>query len=480
MKANMIHLNTKRRILFFLLVAVLLSGLVPIFSLSQSTQASASAVISSCGSGGGTALSSPWLARIRHGGAGGFRAILTDDLTFSTGEKLWTGGFVPWGNGTPMHLSLNYTTGSATMTVSGALPPYDPVVMTHSMPGANGRLLITGRTSFEAAGIVSVSNVTLNGAAVGPCSSFTAQGSAGIRDMQYLVIDGVSGDFTVACDVTFYWGSSPRDEGPALDIYVENAIPPTPTPTPVVTPTPTPVVTPTPTPTPAIPPTVITNAVSSVTTKSAILQGYLDLGGESQMQVSFMWATEAYYTSHGNSYYSYDHETTPSVTKTTTSLGDFSFDQGGLSPGTTYHYRAKAVGSIAYGDDMSLTTDEEPGVSGGGGGGGCFIATAAYGSYLDSHVDTLRSFRDQYLETNPIGSAFVSLYYKVSPPMAEFINEHPALKPIVRAGLVPAVVMSTVAIDTTPTEKIAIASSLAFVCILVFVGLRRKIIRGKF
>jgi hypothetical protein len=64
--------------------------------------------------------------------------------------------------------------------------------------------------------------------------------------------------------------------------------------------------------------------------------------------------------------------------------------------------------------------------------------------------------------------------------MAEFINEHPALKPIVRAGLVPAVVMSTVAINTTPMEKIAIASSLAFVCILVFVGLRRKIIRGKF
>ena len=120
------------------------------------------------------------------------------------------------------------------------------------------------------------------------------------------------------------------------------------------------------------------------------------------------------------------------------------------------------------------------GGGGGGGGGGCFIATAAYGSSLDSHVDTLRSFRDQYLETNPIGSAFVSLYYKVSPPMAEFINEHPALKPIVRAGLVPAVVMSTVAVDTTPMEKIAIASSLAFVCILVFVGLRRKIIRGKF
>jgi len=116
--------------------------------------------------------------------------------------------------------------------------------------------------------------------------------------------------------------------------------------------------------------------------------------------------------------------------------------------------------------------------SGGGGGasggGGCFIATAAYGSSLDSHVDTLRSFRDQYLETNPIGSAFVSLYYKVSPPMAEFINEHPALKPIVRAGLVPAVVMSTVAVNTTSAEKMAILGSLALVCIALAIWVREK------
>ena len=114
------------------------------------------------------------------------------------------------------------------------------------------------------------------------------------------------------------------------------------------------------------------------------------------------------------------------------------------------------------------------------GGGGCFIATAAYGSYLDSHVQTLRDFRDSYMVTNPIGQSFVSTYYRLSPPIAEFIDDHPALKPVVRVGLLPAIVFSSVAINTTPMEKIAIASSLAFVCILVFVGLRRKIIRGKF
>jgi hypothetical protein len=453
----MIHPNTKRRILFFLLVAVLLSGLVPIFSLSQSTQASASVVTvtSSCGSGWGPTLASPWLARIRHGGAGGWRAILTDDLTFSNGTKLNTGGTVPWPNGGTMHLSLAYnsSTGLATMTVTGALPPYDPVVMTYSMPGANGRLLITGKTSQEDVGRVLVSNVTLNGAPVGPCGGFTAQGSALARDIQYLVIDGVSGDFTVACDVTFYWGSSPSGEGPALDIQVENAIPPT----------------------------VITKAVSSVTTNSAILQGNLAaLGTDTSVLVSFEWATEAYYTSNGNTYL---HETTPETVSLPVSLPRaFSFDLSGLSPGTTYHYRAKAVGSEAYGNDMSLTTGGGgsgsggggSGGSGGGGGGGCFIATAAYGSSLDSHLDTLRSFRDQYLETNPLGSAFVSLYYKVSPPMAAFIEKHPTLKPIVRAELMPAVAMSSVALNTTLAEKAVILVAMALFTTVLIMWLRRR------
>jgi hypothetical protein len=353
-----------------------------------------------------------------------------------------------------MHLSLAYnsSTGLATMTVTGALPAYNPVVMTHSMPGANGKLLILGKTSQEDVGRVLVSNVTLNGTPVGPCGGFTAQGSAVARDIQYLVIDGVSGDFTVACDVTFYWGSSPSGEGPALDIQVENAIPPTPTPTPVVTPTPT----------PAIPPTVITKAVSSVTTKSATLQGYLDLGRESQMQVSFKWGLTTAYSSG---------ETTQ---KPMSSSGYFSFPLSGLSPGTTYHYRAHAVGSEALGDDMSFTTPGVSGGGGGGGGGGCFIATAAYGSYLDSHVDTLRSFRDQYLETNPIGSAFVSLYYKVSPPMADFIEKHPTLKPIVRAELMPAVAMSSVALNTTLAEKAVILVAMALFTAALIMWLRRR------
>ena len=108
---------------------------------------------------------------------------------------------------------------------------------------------------------------------------------------------------------------------------------------------------------------------------------------------------------------------------------------------------------------------------------GCFIATAAYGSYLDSHVETLRNFRDNYMVTNPVGSALVSVYYTLSPPVADFIEDHPALKPIVRVGLLPAVAMSALAVSTTLAEKLAIVGSLALVSVAIAVWLGRR--RGK-
>jgi len=92
-------------------------------------------------------------------------------------------------------------------------------------------------------------------------------------------------------------------------------------------------------------------------------------------------------------------------------------------------------------------------------------------------VQTLRDFRDQYLETNPVGSALVSAYYELSPPMAEFIDEHPALKPVVRAALMPAVALSTVAVNTTLAQMIAIVSGLALVSLALGIWLRRRAAR---
>jgi hypothetical protein len=85
-------------------------------------------------------------------------------------------------------------------------------------------------------------------------------------------------------------------------------------------------------------------------------------------------------------------------------------------------------------------------VSTGGGGGGCFIATAAYGSLVEPHVKILRDFRDRFLITNFAGKSFVSLYYKYSPPLADFIAKHDNLKMVVRMTLFPLVGISWVAL----------------------------------
>ena len=109
--------------------------------------------------------------------------------------------------------------------------------------------------------------------------------------------------------------------------------------------------------------------------------------------------------------------------------------------------------------------------------GWCFIATAAYGSYMDGHVSVLRQFRDSYMMTNPTSRGLVSVYYSLSPPLARFIDDNPSLKPVVRAGLWPAVTLSTVAVNTTLVQKIAIISGWVLFSIAIVWLVRRRAFR---
>jgi hypothetical protein len=75
----------------------------------------------------------------------------------------------------------------------------------------------------------------------------------------------------------------------------------------------------------------------------------------------------------------------------------------------------------------------------GGGGGGCFIATAAFGSPMEQHVQILKNFRDVFLLKSGPGRAFVDSYYRHSPPIAKFIAKHENLRAAVRISLIPMV-----------------------------------------
>ncbi|MBK7552335.1 MAG: fibronectin type III domain-containing protein [Syntrophaceae bacterium] len=122
-----------------------------------------------------------------------------------------------------------------------------------------------------------------------------------------------------------------------------------------------------------------------------------------------------------------------------------------LIEGVTYYMAVTAYdvsgNQSGYSDEIVYTapggSSPSPspgsGTVSGGGGGGCFIATAAFGSAMAPEVALLREFRDTYLLTNGPGRAFVDCYYRVSPPIAEFIRRDEDLRRIARAVLWPLV-----------------------------------------
>ncbi len=119
--------------------------------------------------------------------------------------------------------------------------------------------------------------------------------------------------------------------------------------------------------------------------------------------------------------------------------GSFSSIIKNLKPGTSYFVRAYALtsdGRIYYGNQNIFRTADA-----------CFIATAAYGTIIHPYVHLLRDFRDRYLLTNQAGRSFVRLYYRYSPPVADYIAGRPVLRLVVRILLLPFIGMSWLALN---------------------------------
>jgi len=115
----------------------------------------------------------------------------------------------------------------------------------------------------------------------------------------------------------------------------------------------------------------------------------------------------------------------------------YQFVRWTATAGAFSNANAEVTGFQMPGADVTVTANFEV-----TGGSGCFIATAAYGSPTAEQIDVLREFRDVVLLESTAGSQFVALYYKLSPPVADFISGSNFLRTLVRELLVdPAVWM---------------------------------------
>lgn len=104
---------------------------------------------------------------------------------------------------------------------------------------------------------------------------------------------------------------------------------------------------------------------------------------------------------------------------------------------TAYDYDTRESGYSGEVSTGSTASAASTGGSGGGGGGGCLIATAAFESEMGWHVRILSEFRDKRLLSNHFGRELVEIYYKLSPPVADYLRHHPTARTAVRYGLIP-------------------------------------------
>lgn len=124
---------------------------------------------------------------------------------------------------------------------------------------------------------------------------------------------------------------------------------------------------------------------------------------------------------------------------------------------------------LSASDTISVHVGSSPGSSA---SGHCFIATAAFGSYLHPYVGMLRDFRDAFLLTNRIGQAFVRWYYRASPPLAALIAQNALARGTLRVMLLPAVGFSALALNIGLFWSVLMV--LAFL-LLAIIGARKLI-----
>ena len=140
-----------------------------------------------------------------------------------------------------------------------------------------------------------------------------------------------------------------------------------------------------------------------------------------------------------------------------------------LKNDSNYYYKVCAynhAGESEYSDTDYATTGNDD--------SGCFIATAAYGSLMEPHVRILRAFRDRFLTTSVTGKGFLNLYYRYSPPIANFIKQHDSARFMVRWSLLPFIGVSWLYLFIGPISATLTLGLLAGLLIFSFRVFKRR------
>ena len=171
---------------------------------------------------------------------------------------------------------------------------------------------------------------------------------------------------------------------------------------------------------------VTTQAATNITSYSSTLNMNYTVGGFSPVEVRFAYKKSAGLLWSHTDWVSKSRSGTHAETLT------------GLSANNEYDFTAQLRHNDTQidGTTLQFTTDVPPPT----GGCGCFVATAAYGTPSAEQIDVLREFRDSMLLESTTGSLFVSLYYQLSPPIADFIAGNELLRTMVRELLIDPIV----------------------------------------
>jgi hypothetical protein len=171
-------------------------------------------------------------------------------------------------------------------------------------------------------------------------------------------------------------------------------------------------------------PTVTTEAATNVTSYPAIVNMSYTGGTLSSVEVRFACNKAD------------DQQSFYTTWVSTAGNGTYTEKLTGLASKTTYELKAQLRydGTVIEGATIPFTTFT------GATPGFCFIATAAYGTPTAEQIDVLREFRDVVLLESTVGALFVALYYRLSPPIADFIARSNLSRTLVRELVVDPIV----------------------------------------